>query len=544
MSYTYANRKRANDAAQKSESALPQQSTESLSSGAFHMSGEQLGHQVDLPGAIRSKMENAFGADLSAVRLYESQAVADAGAQAVSQGTKIAFAPGMLDFTSFGGQSLLGHELSHVVSQARGEVSGSGFLNDHALEARADREGAMAAAGQTIAMPTAAMSSVSAAPAAGPMQAKLFGGFFGKLFGGKKDKEPKSKLGSRAELDAVSPASTVAAMDKAYDDAGGSANATKAYSDAMQASGMRSNQSQLAKALKTYEGSAFDDVAAKTTAAMAGQDERWANIHNTKSSNVDTGAFGGMNFAYSPEISAAAGELMSQVFMPAAGNQDVQDFVRAQHDQIKDAKVFQDRENGTAMDAVMGNLFNRQFGLGAFAQAKMDAGGSFSDAGKGVSDVNSFITRLPNLVRDVETGALREDQIPEHMKPVFEQYRQMRTMLTPSAPDSSSAPASAPAAPFVPGEKTSDQTFGYRTAAVPRDYDPTTATDDESLAMLYQKIKNPDPNDDEETISARKRFFAQQRAAQMQAQERAAAQKPAATPQAAPKKKKWWQFGK
>ena len=116
-------------------------------------------------------MESAFGADLSAVKLYESDAVAEAGANAVTRGANIAFAPGMLDFTSYGGQALLGHELSHVVSQARGEVSGGGFLNDASLEARADREGAMAAAGQTVSMPTAAMSGVSAAAASGPMQA-------------------------------------------------------------------------------------------------------------------------------------------------------------------------------------------------------------------------------------------------------------------------------------------------------------------------------------------------------------------------------------
>ena len=417
MSYTYANRKRTGNTEAQTDRAPAEPSLDALRSGAALPTQEQMGHRVDLPDAMRAKMESSFGADLSAVKLYESQAVADAGAEAVTQGANIAFAPGMLDFSSFGGQALLGHELSHVVSQARGEVTGGGFLNDHALEARADREGAMAAAGQQIAMPTAAMSSVSAAPASGPMQAK------------------KSKLGSRAELDAISPASTVAAMDAAYEKAGGSASATssKAYSAALQASDIRNNSSQIAKALKTYQGSAFGDVAAKTTRAMAGQNDRWANIHNTKSSNIETRAFGGMNFAYSPEISAVTSDLMSQVFMPAAGTQDVQDFVRAQHDQIKDAKVFQNRENGTAMDAVMGNLFNRQFGLDAFANAKMghEAG---SDAQKGISDVNSFITRLPNLVRDADTGALSEDQIPEHMKPVFEQYRQMRAMLTPSAP--------------------------------------------------------------------------------------------------------------
>ena len=140
--------------------------------GAAPSSFGASGNPVDLPGAIREKFENAFGADLSAVRLYRSQAVADAGAQAVTMGEKVAFAPGMLDFSSRSGQTLLGHELSHVVSQQRGEVTGSGFLNDPALEARADREGAMAAAGEKIAMPTAALSPVTAAGASGPMQAK------------------------------------------------------------------------------------------------------------------------------------------------------------------------------------------------------------------------------------------------------------------------------------------------------------------------------------------------------------------------------------
>ncbi|MBE6910336.1 MAG: DUF4157 domain-containing protein [Ruminococcaceae bacterium] len=171
MSYTYASRKRGNDAAPK-KAAAPQPSMDALRAGTAKPTQEQMGHRVDLPDAMRAKMENAFGADLSAVKLYESEAVADAGAKAISQGSSIAFAPGMLDFTSFGGQALLGHELSHVVSQARGEVTGGGFLNDHALEARADREGAMAARGEQVAMPSAAMSPVTAEAAAGPMQAK------------------------------------------------------------------------------------------------------------------------------------------------------------------------------------------------------------------------------------------------------------------------------------------------------------------------------------------------------------------------------------
>ena len=134
------------------------------------------GHQVDMPVVMREKMEGAFGMDLSGVKLYENKAVGKAGAEAVTQGSRIAFAPGRLDFSSTHGQALLGHEISHVASQARGEVKGSGLVNDHALEARADREGLMAARGESVTSgyggASAALSNASAASAAGPMQAK------------------------------------------------------------------------------------------------------------------------------------------------------------------------------------------------------------------------------------------------------------------------------------------------------------------------------------------------------------------------------------
>ena len=93
-----------------------------------------------------------------------------AEAEAVAQGSNIAFAPGKLDFSSTRGQALLGHEISHVASQARGEVKGSGLVNDSALEVRADREGLMVARGESVA--SAPLSTASAASAAGPMQAK------------------------------------------------------------------------------------------------------------------------------------------------------------------------------------------------------------------------------------------------------------------------------------------------------------------------------------------------------------------------------------
>ena len=137
---------------------------------------ESLGHQVDMPTVMREKMEDSFGMDLTAVKLYENKEVGKAGAEAVAQGSNIAFAPGKLDFSSTRGQALLGHEISHVASQARGEVKGSGLVNDSALEARADREGMMAARGMSVTSghggASASLSNASAASAAGPMQAK------------------------------------------------------------------------------------------------------------------------------------------------------------------------------------------------------------------------------------------------------------------------------------------------------------------------------------------------------------------------------------
>ncbi len=191
MSYSYDTRKKPAGKAGMTDAAAP---AEAVQTNMTPTAADK-GSRVDLPDAMRAKMENAFGADLSAVKLYESQAVADAGAEAVTRGSEIAFAPGKFDLASAGGQALLGHELSHVVSQQRGEVTGSGFLNDHALEARADREGVMAAAGQQVyAGPVAgAMSSAATAAAtAGPMQAKRNDAFSWNPW--KRNKQLKNKI--------------------------------------------------------------------------------------------------------------------------------------------------------------------------------------------------------------------------------------------------------------------------------------------------------------------------------------------------------------
>ncbi len=175
MSQIYKARRRAQDApaAQKPQTSAPGPSLSELAAGAMPTT-EQMGRRVDLPDAIREKMEASFGADFSGVKVYESQTVADAGAQAMTMGSNVAFAPGQLDLASTSGQALLGHELSHVVSQARGESAGQGFLADAGLEAQADRQGALAAQGESAYSGPVAPLSASAVPAsaAGPMQTK------------------------------------------------------------------------------------------------------------------------------------------------------------------------------------------------------------------------------------------------------------------------------------------------------------------------------------------------------------------------------------
>lgn len=103
-----------------------------------------------IPDQVRAKMETAFGMDFSDVRVHVGQEASSIGAIAYTWGTNIHFAPGQYNPHTIQGQKLLGHELWHVVQQKSGRVSnpfGSGVavVQDHALEAEADRMGVKAA---------------------------------------------------------------------------------------------------------------------------------------------------------------------------------------------------------------------------------------------------------------------------------------------------------------------------------------------------------------------------------------------------------------
>ena len=110
---------------------------------------------LPLPSEVRAKMETAFGADFSQVRVHIGQEASSLGAIAYTWGTNIHFAPGQYNPHTIQGQKLLGHELWHVVQQRSGRVKnpfggGVAVVQDHALEAEADRMGVKAALTQIV----------------------------------------------------------------------------------------------------------------------------------------------------------------------------------------------------------------------------------------------------------------------------------------------------------------------------------------------------------------------------------------------------------
>jgi len=103
-----------------------------------------------LPKEVQTKMESAMSADFSDVRIHVGSEVASIGAIAFTWGSDIHFAPGYYNPHSIHGQQLLGHELAHVLQQRAGRVrnpfgNGTAVVQDHALEAEADRMGMKAA---------------------------------------------------------------------------------------------------------------------------------------------------------------------------------------------------------------------------------------------------------------------------------------------------------------------------------------------------------------------------------------------------------------
>lgn len=117
---------------------------------AFQVPMRQKSGGLPLPSDVRAKMETAFSADFSDVRVHVGHEATSLGAIAYTWGTNIHFAPGQYNPHTIQGQKLLGHELWHVLQQKSGRVKnpfggGVAVVQDHALEAEADRMGIKAA---------------------------------------------------------------------------------------------------------------------------------------------------------------------------------------------------------------------------------------------------------------------------------------------------------------------------------------------------------------------------------------------------------------
>ncbi|WP_437972152.1 DUF4157 domain-containing protein [Sorangium sp. So ce260] len=118
-----------------------------------HRIGSEPSPGHPLPAPVQRKMEKAFGADFSQVRIHQGHHVEQLGASAYTRGHRIHFAPGESSIHSPQGQAMLGHELAHVLQQRQGRArrgAGSALNEDSHLEAEADAQGAMAARGEPV----------------------------------------------------------------------------------------------------------------------------------------------------------------------------------------------------------------------------------------------------------------------------------------------------------------------------------------------------------------------------------------------------------
>ena len=108
---------------------------------ANHLSASA-GHPLHMPEDLRARLEERMGVDLGNIQLRESGQPESIGARAFARGNVIDFAPGEFRPGTQEGDAVIGHEVSHVLQQASGQVradSGASPVNaDPALEHAAD----------------------------------------------------------------------------------------------------------------------------------------------------------------------------------------------------------------------------------------------------------------------------------------------------------------------------------------------------------------------------------------------------------------------
>jgi hypothetical protein len=117
------------------------------------------GSGLPLPEAVRKKMEIAFRADFSDVRIHQGPDAESLSALAFTQARDIHFAPGHYNPSSREGQRIIAHELTHVMQQRAGKVAvpegqDVALNSDPTLEAEADALGSRAAEGEPVNVPS------------------------------------------------------------------------------------------------------------------------------------------------------------------------------------------------------------------------------------------------------------------------------------------------------------------------------------------------------------------------------------------------------
>jgi hypothetical protein len=124
-----------------------------------------------LDEGVRTDMEARMGQDFSDVRVHTGDA-ADASARSVSAhaytvGSNIVFQRGTYDPGTTQGQTLLAHELTHVVQQRSGPVDGTPAAGGVKVSDPSDRFEVEAAsnAERVMSQPTSAAPAMQAAPA-------------------------------------------------------------------------------------------------------------------------------------------------------------------------------------------------------------------------------------------------------------------------------------------------------------------------------------------------------------------------------------------
>lgn len=192
--------KAATDTIQRHAEEPEQMKSEAQSSMQLQAASPSSSNSI--PGAVRAKMEKSFGTSFGDVNIHTNSVQAKSiGALAYTQGNNIHFAPGQYNPESPSGQSLLGHELTHVVQQRAGRVpvptqsKGAPINADSALEAEADQMGAKAARGEVVQVPgvvgsTTASNSSPIQNSTQPVQCflpLLLGGLLGGIGGGMGD---------------------------------------------------------------------------------------------------------------------------------------------------------------------------------------------------------------------------------------------------------------------------------------------------------------------------------------------------------------------